>query len=331
MEPAGPGAAPATVANAAGHSRLGRRTLAIHCRQLAAGRPARVLTPTFILPDELNMSGYGLLASPTLCSGQGLEATVIADPQNRTSLRVKLLLRRYDGHDRLQPVTGEPVTLQPGEHAELRLVVPDTDGMPIAQVGLEITGDRGASGTVHLDRLHWTGEPDLTLTCPHGGAGSAWHRSWVRDVSSVSPEAPDRLRVIQNAGRGLLAYGCRTWRDYGVSADVTPHLVEACGLAARVQGLGRYHALLLSPGKLRLVKVRDDEQTVLAERDFDWHLTQTRRLALEARGATLAAAVDDQPIFTVDDPEPVLSEGAIALVVEEGRCAFGPVRIAPSA
>ena len=53
----------------------------------------------------------------------------------------------------------------------------------------------------------------------------------------------------------MIIQGTREWTDYEVRADVTPHMVEAAGLAARVQGMKRYYALNLCRGnKVRLVK-----------------------------------------------------------------------------
>jgi len=62
------------IANVEGHSRLGRRSLRLTFRDLAAGASARAGTPVFVPPPELAMPGYGLQACPTLYPGQRLEA-----------------------------------------------------------------------------------------------------------------------------------------------------------------------------------------------------------------------------------------------------------------
>ena len=47
-------------------------------------------------------------------------------------------------------------------------------------------------------------------------------------------------------------------------------MAKAAGIAARVQGLRRYYALLLcDDGKARLIKALDGD-TVLAEAEFPW-------------------------------------------------------------
>jgi hypothetical protein len=136
-------------------------------------------------------------------------------------------------------------------------------------------------------------------------------------------------RVIQNAGTGLLIQGTCEWSDYRVSADVTPHMVAAAGIAARVQGMRRYYGLLLCDGgQVRLVRVLDGSET-LAEADLAWQLAQTYDLELEVVGNRLRAWVDGRQIFEVLDREPFLESGAVALVCQEGRTATSTVTVQP--
>ena len=78
---------------------------------------------------------------------------------------------------------------------------------------------------------------------------------------------------MQNRGTGLLIQGAREWRDYTVTADVTPHLAEAVGLAARVQGLRRYYALeLAGRDTARLVRHGDRAGHPAVPWEFGTHL-----------------------------------------------------------
>lgn len=148
-------------------------------------------------------------------------------------------------------------------------------------------------------------------------------------MDRVVTGGPEMLRLIQNEGTGLLIQGAREWADYRVSADVTPHLATSAGLAARVQGLRRYYALLLSrEGKARLVKVRDGVR-VLAEADYPWQDGATYRVELAVRGPVLTGAVDGRLVLRAEDSERPLLTGAIGLVCEEGRIAVGPVAVQP--
>jgi hypothetical protein len=319
----------ARVANVLGHSKYGERSLALHFHHVATGRSARVATATFIPPDADNMPGYRLLASPTLYPGQVVRAGLGAAADNPLAVHCHLYLRAYDAADELVYSYGPDASLSPGEYSELEWLVGDTHGSPIAEIGLEISSDSRADGTVYLDYLTWDGMPNVTLTrC--SDTGRMWRNAWVDAVDHFSPWGPEPFRLIQNSGTGMLMHGTREWEDYRITADVTPHMVEAAGIAARVQGLCRYYALLISKGgKAQLVKVLDGEN-VLAEEDFAWEAGKTYELSLEVKGSRLHAWIDGRMIFEKDDLSRPLRSGAIALVCKEGRTAIHVVHVRPA-
>jgi hypothetical protein len=176
--------------------------------------------------------------------------------------------------------------------------------------------------------MTWDGAPDVTLTRPDHG-GTMWTRAWVNGVDDFAYWA-EPYRLMHNEGTGLLMQGTREWTDYRVSADVTPHMVDAAGIGARVQGMRRYYGLLLCKGnKVRLVKALDGT-TVLVEADFDWQFGETRTLRLEVTGTHLQAWIDDKKIFEINDDNRPLTGGAIALICEQGRTATRTVRVCPA-
>jgi len=321
-----------TVENVVGHSQRGERSLAIHYHHVAPGRAARVATAAFIPSKEVAIHfekrGYALLASPTLYSGQTVRAGVAADGGNKTPVTCCLYIRAYGADDELVRTYGPETVLEPGADHEFEWRIGDTGGGPIAEVGVEISGERRADGSVYLDYLTWDGAPDVVLTRPATG-GTMWRRAWVDGVDQYGPWWPEPYRLVQNYGTGLLIQGTREWTDYRVSADVTPHLVKAAGIAARVQGMRRYYALLLcGDGKARLVKALDGN-TVLAEADCAWEFGETYDLSLEVVGACLRAWIDGQQLFEVDDADRPLTGGAVALICEEGRTATETVTVRP--
>jgi ADP-ribosylglycohydrolase len=324
----------AIVENVAGHSRRGCRSLAVRYHHVAPGRPARVATATFIPSLDVALcferQGYALLASPTLHPGQTVRASLAADRENGVPVTCRLYQRAYDADDRLVRTYGPGAALPPGAVHDVAWRVGDTGGAPIAEIGLEISSSRRADGAVYLDWLTWDGAPDVVLTRPAGG-GSMWRRAWVNGVDSFDPRYPETYRLVQNRGTGLLIQGSRQWTDYRVSADVTPHMVEAAGIAARVQGLRRYYALLLQrDGRVCLVKALDGRR-VLAETAFPWSFGETHDLALEVTGARLRAWVDGAQLFDVEDGDRPLRGGGVALVCEEGRTATDAVTVRPAA
>lgn len=323
-----------TVENVVGQSQLGARSLAIRYRGVAIGRSARVATPTFIpsktVADYFNRRGYALLASPTLCPGQTVRAALSAACDNAQPVTCNLYLQFYGAEDQLIIRRSQAVALAPGDSHLFVWPIIDTDGGPIAAIGVEISHAQRADGAVYLDYLTWDGEPDIVLRRPAHG-GDMWRLAWIDAVDQYDHHWPEAFRLSQNRGRGLLIQGTREWRNYTVSAAITPHLAKAAGIAARVQGLGRYYALLLCDDQtIRLVKALDGDQT-LAEAAFAWQLGESYELALTVVNRQMTAAVDGAVLFAVADDDRPLLEGSVALVCDEGRMATDAVHIHPAA
>jgi hypothetical protein len=286
-----------------------------------------VTTPTFIPPEAIAMPGYSLMASPTLYPGQRATAAVSADAANTDAVDCELMVTRYGSNDELVPIPGEIAHIRPGDAAELTFTVPSTGGQPIASVGVTVTA---GDAVVYLDRLTWDGTPDADFARPTDG-GTMWRRAWVDALDDFSRRGPETYRLIQNEGRGLLIQGTREWRDYQVSATVTPHMAESTGIAARVQGLRRYYALLIGQdGEGRLVKQLDGER-VLGEFAVDWQLDRAYALRLSATGNRLEAFVDGRSVCVAEDVDRPLDGGAVALVLQEGQAGCDHVRVAPPA
>jgi ADP-ribosylglycohydrolase len=316
----------ARLENVAGHSQLGSRSLAIRYQQVATGRPARVATATFIPPEAIDMPGYELLASPTLYPGQTLRAAISADAADTAPVRCRLFIQRYGPANQLLTAYGPDASLAPGAEQRFTWRIANTDSSPIAEVGLEIVSGQRAQGTIYLDYLTWEGAPDALLTRQADG-GTMWRRAWVDGCDQWDERWPEPFRLAQNHGTGLISQGTREWTDYRVTATITPHLVASAGLAARVQGLKRYYALLLcADGKAGLVKALDGTHT-LAESDFDWQFGQSHELSMQVVGSRILGWIDGRLLFDVQDTERVLEGGGVGLIVEEGRMACDAVRV----
>lgn len=273
-----------------------------------SGQPGfRVGTPVFTPSKDtakyFEKRGYALLASPRVYPGQTLYADL--DSQGPANLYVAY----YGAGDQVQFERSESVAN--AGRVEFRL---PAHAHPIFEIGVEMPD----GGSATLDAMGWRGEPTVTFDRPD--AGSMWRRAWVDGVdqlwSFVEP-----YRLIQNAGTGLLIQGTRDWRDYEVTADVTPHLARSAGLAARVQGMRRYYAVRLARNGtspvLQLVRVVNDT-CVLAETAFAWELGERYELSLQVVGSRIRASVDDIVLSVADE---TLDSGGVALLVEAGRSA----------
>jgi len=81
---------------------------------------------------------------------------------------------------------------------------------------------------------------------------------------------------------------------------------------------------------VRLVKVRDDACTVLAEAPYRWTLEKPVALALELCGREIVGAVGSATILRVtDDTDTYFEDGGIGLVIKEGALSTDQVDVEP--
>jgi len=332
----------AALENVAGHSSRGNRSLAIHYRDIAIGRTARVGTPTFIpslaVAEYFERRGYALHASPALYPGQTVRAEVEAGAGNDAPVQANLFVSVFqDPDDHLEVIRGEAVDLTPGVRHSFTWLLPDAGGAPIAQVGVEFHSESRASGTAYLDYLTWDGAPNVVLTRPagdvaigrHAMTSRMWRRAWINGVDQFDLRWPEPYRLAQNEGRGLLIQGGPGWTDYEAMAAITLHLAKNAGIAVRAQGMRRYYALLLcNDGMARLVKALDGD-TVLAEAPYSWRYGATKEFRLRVQGNRLQGFIDGQPLFDVEDTAQPLASGGVAFVIEEGRIMSDAMTVKP--
>jgi ADP-ribosylglycohydrolase len=338
------------IENVEGHSTTGRRSLALRYHHLAPRRFARARTATFVPPEAINMPGYMLLASPTLYPGQIVRARVEADTANTKLVTCKLYARHYGVDDELMRTGGPQVELAPGATHEFEWPIPDPDGQPIAEIGIELSSvsAQRTDGTIYVDYLTWDGTPNVTFKRPAEG-GRMWQRAWVDGTDHYDTWWPEAFRAVVNYGTGLLITGAREWADYRVMSTITPHLCARFGLGARVQGMRRYYALLLCEGgKARLIKSLDGE-TVLREQDFTWEFGTPYSFQLQVEGThpvRIQGWINDQLAADAQDPstspagqtpqqspgaqdsgQATLVGGGVALICTEGRIATDEVQV----
>lgn len=331
-----PAMAAIRVENAPGYSAAGSRSLAIRVTRFGPERHVRAGAPTFVPPEALAPGGYYLEASPSLYGGQTIRARVTAGADVATELAACLYIRLYGEGDlptpRQETLLGPVTTIAPGTPALLEWTLPEGDGRPIFQVGIDISGNADAGGTVYLDWLDWFGTPQVRWSAP-SGSWPASRRAWVDALYQLSGRHGSMLTLVANDGRGMAITGQREWTEYTVGATIQPHMADEIGLAGYVQGLERYYAMVMQKsGVLRLVKRGPGEhgrtqEHLLAEREEAWTLDRPYRFQLRFQAGTVHASLDDVPVFSVTDPNQPLREGAIGLLVTSGRADVDLVRM----
>jgi hypothetical protein len=316
-----------SIENIVGHSKKGNR-----CLQISFAGEGISTTPTFILPSELVMVnsgvGYELLASPTLYAGQEVSIGLSA----KDDFSGKLIIRHYNNEDNLDTLDGPEIHLNAGEYREVKWIVPNTKNQPIADIGFF-----GTQGAIFLDYLTWSGSPNVTFGLPFGITKEhiweypqVWRKAFVNSMDEQGNWwSQDAFSLIQNEGRGMVTQGTMDWQDYIVEADIKPWLIKQAGIAARVQGLKRYYALMLTDNKKLIILKALDGDHVLAEVDFDWEKFTIYLLKLEVCGNTIKGYIDGKQMIEATDTAQPLDKGYVGYVVEVGHMDSQSMKVSP--
>ena len=177
--------------------------------------------------------------------------------------------------------------------------------------------------------MTWDGAPDVVFKRPDKGGQRLWHSAWVDHAQEYSFRRQAAFVIAHTGGTGVLSQGTSDWKNYQVSADVVTHLAAAGGIAAYVQGINRYYALLLCDDQhVRLVK-RRDEQVTLAEAPFKWEINQPYKLTLQVEDDCLQGWVNGQAFFNLRDTDDPLPNGGVGLVCADGSIMTDSVSVKP--
>jgi ADP-ribosylglycohydrolase len=291
--------------------------------------PALIATPVFIPPRSETQATYGFQASPSLYPGQTMRARVSTPAGNPEPVTARMFVSAYGEGDIPARHFGPTAELRPGNAADLIWQVEVGTDAPIFEAGIEVASGTDRTSRVQLHWMDWSGVPACAFGRRYPGS-KAWRSSWVDAVDEWGTIFPESFHISQNRGAGLLIQGMRDWRDYEVSASITPLRARRAGLAVRVQGLKRYYALVLnSRDKLQLIKERDGS-LILAELDFPFDEGKEYALRVSVLGNRIRAFVDDVEYFSLEDGREPLESGAIGLYLEEGTLLCDEVRLEPA-
>ena len=305
------------LSNVVGNSATGKRSLALAFKDLSDAHGARIFTPTFIPPDSKDASHYALMACPALCPGSLVRGRLKADAENSLPIRIRPFIGYYGNNDELCHHHGPLLTLTPDAAQGFEWKIEELNGAPIAQFGLELSSESATSGRIYIDYIDWSGTPTTVFRRPDAG-GKMWLRAWIDAFDQVGTRWPSAFHLSQNRGTGLFIQGSRDWQNYSVQTAIIPDPAKSFGLAARVQGLTRYYALILGPSQvLRLIRNYDSLE-VLTKVPFNWSWSQRYHFDLKVTGSTLVGSINGTELIRYNDSNSPLLDGGIALVCEEG-------------
>ena len=324
------------VQNTEYESSIGKRALEIKFDRVAPGVCSEAVVDTFFPQELYELTGsarerffqsYNFISCPLLYSGQNIESEIIFKSNSQKPITVTCFINVFGEEDNYERINSESVVLFPDKSQKLKWKIPSTEGNPITQVGFSIESDEANSGSLILNYLTFTGEPNCKFSKPnHIGKhkrgvkfsnAKMWKASWV-DALDKWDSGERTFRVCKDSGRGMLITGTDLWKNYKVTSDIAIQRVKTGGLAARVQGLNRYYGLVISASnKLQLIKVIN-EPKVLKEIDFDLEYYKDYKLSLKVEDNKLSGYLDNKVVLECTDNSDVLENGAMGLIVEDG-------------
>jgi len=324
------------VQNTEYESSIGKRALEIKFDRVAPGVCSEAVVDTFFPQELYELTGsarerffqsYNFISCPLLYSGQNIESEIIFKSNSQKPITVTCFINVFGEEDNYERMNSESVVLFPDKSQKLKWKIPSTEGNPITQVGFSIESDEANSGSLILNYLTFTGEPNCKFSKPkHIGKhkrgvkfsnAKMWKASWV-DALDKWDSGERTFRVCKDSGRGMLITGTDLWKNYKVTSDIAIQRVKTGGLAARVQGLNRYYGLVISASnKLQLIKVIN-EPKVLKEIDFDLEYYKDYKLSLKVEDNKLSGYLDNKVVLECTDNSDVLENGAMGLIVEDG-------------
>ena len=299
--------------------------LELRYEALAKGVTGSVSVPTFIDPKPRSLSEtsyFEVVASPSVYATQTVRATLEAFEQTSPALRFFII--HYDGGGELQRISGELLTLRKGKN-NLTWRVPDTNGLPIYRLGVELVSEHRATGRIAIIDLDWSGAPeafvmggafDLSPKLTPFDTSSYWIKSFVSSARHFAPDIFSTFCLSHPGANGVITTGSRDWVDYQVSSKLTLDLHKAVGLVARARGHRRYYAGILENQTAKIIKRTDRTVQVLAEMKYPYKENLTLILALSAAGETLRFAIDGHEVLSATDS--AYSAGGAGFLIEEG-------------
>jgi ADP-ribosylglycohydrolase len=309
------------------------RGLQIVLHHLADENQGVVYRKTFFDGDDIDgHSGYDIGTSPIIYPGQTLTASLYLSAGEGVTVRPFTRGRQpADGGGAAHITCGEAVPLTPGEMTTLtHTIAVDSETSPgaalIERIGLLFSAARETDAVVYLDRVDWSGAPnlDLDLTCDDAMAGWGYLRGrWF---------ARDGALNGSHYGRPAEAYtGLLAWKNLRYEVCLRPHCGQRHRILFRVRGAQRSYAFGLAPdGRVAFEKNAQGYEEK-ASAPFKWALNRQYTLAVEVVGDRMTGFVDGQEVLQYQDTDHPWGSGCVGLGLENGRTQFIAISLRPVA
>lgn len=294
-------------------------------RGLGPGVHASCCIDTFIDLKPKGKEGtsyFDVLCSPTLYSGQEIEAKISAlDEVNPT---FQFFIQYFDENDELNITYADCAELSKGENT-LKWTVPNTYGHAIYRLGIQLTSSVRVDGSIIIRTLDWSNTPvkyemgrsmEMTPSLTPWTTTTAWLKTFVSSADHFNPDYTVTFSICNEYENGVVTTGSSDWDNYTVSSIITFSQQDSAGLAARAKGHRQYYGAVFTKGCAEIYKQKNNQRAVLAKEKFNYKIDETYKLAFKVNGNRLEFYVDDELIVGTEDMD--YSRGQAGFVVDCG-------------
>ena len=298
----------------------GQNGLSVDCVGVGPDAPGAVSVPVFL--DPLDDAGnFSTVASPTLYPGQTVLCRARSDGEGSPTARLYVLYLQADGTQGCR--FSEPVTL--GKQSSLlEWKVPPVGYVPLVRLGLMLEAAGRFDGRVWIEEVDWRGAPS-EFEVSGSLMTSIWEtqpiglRGWVSSAENFEADSKFTFAISHSHALGLATIGARDWSDYSVTSHLSFSMHTSCGLVLRSVGHRRFYAVMFEGGnRITIVKHRDRDRFVLAEKAFPYELDESHLVTARCFGGELEVEVDGIQVLSCNDSGSPYPGGAAGLIVEGG-------------
>ena len=297
-----------------------RNGLLIRYDALAQGIPCCISTPVYLDFAEQS-NNFSTVASPTLYSSQTVEATLETFESENPDIRFYILY--YDVNNHVQRLYSSGFRLHKGIN-EVTWQVPDTNGMPIFRVGIELSSQTRLDGEIALRSMNWQNAPQRfvqegMLMTSIWNLNPGWLQAWVSSAKQFAPDFKYTYCISHPDDEGVVTIGTQDWTDYSVSSKLSFSLHKAAGLVLRSKGHRRYYAAVVSGGsKVSIIIRHDSSVKELISAPFIYEQDRLYDFGFTANGSKLSIEIDGERTLEVEDENTEYTCGAAGFIVEQG-------------
>ncbi len=296
----------------------GSGALAILLDRVYRGNVGRVYYKPFYRREDFDDERYQPAFSPKVYSGQTLSTRLYLDKWNGDDIGVTPYVRCSHSKALLK---GKMVTMPMDQWTEISFEIPDTEGQPIDEVGIEIesfTRERfKVLGNLYMDRFDVTGKGYHRIDFDKEKTEFKTTTQFTENAGAFSIEG-DSLHMITNED-AIAITGNYYMKDLICQATLIPQYQKNDYLAIRVEGIKRHYLAGFSGDKVVIIK-NDFGLKCLAEMPYPCQIGKAYDVKVSVIGQKISLMIDNEHLLeVVDEDDPITHGGVGYSVLDNGR------------